>query len=472
MTNHLNVIRWARRALAMVILVGALQQAAAQSTAFTYSGQLTGNGVLVSGNFDMRFTLYDATNGNAVAGPVTNSPVEVANGLFTTRIDFGPGAFPGAPRWLDVAVRPVGGSNYAALTPRQEVTSSPYSIRSQSAGSADGGGGGSNGVWSVNGTTTYYNAGKVGIGTVTPGFGKLTVRSGGPIITDWYGIEHTDGTVRMSTYIDPTGGWLGTITSHPLKFYVANGQASMAIESGNIVMTPNGGSGGYGSTTFGTPNGESGMFIKGYGGSPNRADLRFNGSTLKLVAGFGPNTPSETSGIAITTGGNVGIGTTSPSQKLEVAGGARIEGGLTVTDNVVIGGNANVNGNATVSGSAVVGGNAYINGDVNVSGNAIQAQEKGGLAKAMAYVDAQGTLVRAYNPYGNTISQRVAEGQYIVDFGFQVRDRFFSVTAGGAQGDNTARFNFDAPSLNQVRVLIHNLFNDDLLNGSFMIIVY
>ncbi|MEP7337364.1 MAG: hypothetical protein ABI977_06430 [Acidobacteriota bacterium] len=64
---------------------------------------------------------------------------------------------------------------------------------------------------------------------------------------------------------------------------------------------------------FGSPNSETGMSISGAGG---RADLRFNG-TLKLLNGPG-GIPPQTNGIAITTAGNVGIGTVTPASKLHV----------------------------------------------------------------------------------------------------------------------------------------------------------
>ncbi len=171
---------------------------------------------------------------------------------------------------------------------------------------------------------TVDNGGKVGIGTTTPA-SRLTVQTTGSF--DSYGIEHTDGTVRLSTFLDGTGGWLGTRTSHPLNFYVNDGLPSMAVDAtGNVVITPNGGLGGYGSTIFGTPNGESGMSIRG----SNRGDVRFDGSTLKLVAGPGTGPPGSTSGIAVTTSGNVGIGTTAPSAKLEVIGRTKT-GSLEIT---------------------------------------------------------------------------------------------------------------------------------------------
>jgi hypothetical protein len=84
----------------------------------------------------MHFTLYELNVGdNAVNAPLTLSPVDVANGLFTVRLDFGAGVFTGPARWLEVAVRPVGGGAFITLTSRQEVTSSPYAIRAQTAGS-------------------------------------------------------------------------------------------------------------------------------------------------------------------------------------------------------------------------------------------------------------------------------------------------------------------------------------------------
>ena len=68
---------------------------------------------------------------------------------------------------------------------------------------------------------------------------------------------------------------------------------------------------------LGAPNGETGIVIRG---PSNRADLRFDGTSLKLVAGVGSGPPSDANGLVVHTEGNVGIGTLLPPAKLTVRG--------------------------------------------------------------------------------------------------------------------------------------------------------
>lgn len=82
---------------------------------------------------------------------------------------------------------------------------------------------------------------------------------------------------------------------------------------GPAIFNPGGNGGGY--ISLHTPNSETGLTINGNG--TTRADLRFDSSTLKLVASSA-GIPAATSGIAITTAGNVGIGTGTPATKLHV----------------------------------------------------------------------------------------------------------------------------------------------------------
>ena len=66
---------------------------------------------------------------------ITNGATAVSNGLFTVMLDFG-NQFPGAGRWLEIGARTNGAASFLTLAPRQQLTSTPYSIQSANAASA------------------------------------------------------------------------------------------------------------------------------------------------------------------------------------------------------------------------------------------------------------------------------------------------------------------------------------------------
>jgi hypothetical protein len=111
----------------------------AQGTAFTYQGRLNASGALANGSYDLTFTLFATnTSGVAIAGPVTNTAVGVTNGLFTTLVDFGSGAFTGTSNWLAIAVSTNAANSFSTLAPRQQVTPTPYALVAESANSLPG----------------------------------------------------------------------------------------------------------------------------------------------------------------------------------------------------------------------------------------------------------------------------------------------------------------------------------------------
>ena len=117
-------------------------------TAFTFQGQLSLLDQKVNENCDFQFTLWDHVTGGTQHGVmVVSSAVTVSNGLFTTVLDFGPGALTGDARWLKIEVCcPAGSCILTALSPRQEVTPVPYSLVSDATVS-----GGGTGLWTANG---------------------------------------------------------------------------------------------------------------------------------------------------------------------------------------------------------------------------------------------------------------------------------------------------------------------------------
>jgi hypothetical protein len=104
-------------------------------TGFTYQGRLKQAGQSVNGNFDLKFTLYDAPTGTGQVGsPVTVAPVVVDNGNFTVLLDFG-AVFNGEARWLEIAVRAYGSTSpYGTPSARQALTPTPYALYAPKAG--------------------------------------------------------------------------------------------------------------------------------------------------------------------------------------------------------------------------------------------------------------------------------------------------------------------------------------------------
>jgi len=98
--------------------------------AFTYQGQLKDAGSPVNDTCDLRFVLWNAASGGSQVGnTLTLEGVEIEDGLFTARLDFGGGVHSGAARWLAVAVRcPAGSGGYVTLEPRQELTGAPAAL--------------------------------------------------------------------------------------------------------------------------------------------------------------------------------------------------------------------------------------------------------------------------------------------------------------------------------------------------------
>lgn len=111
-------------------------RASAQTTEFTYQGNLKDSGAPANANYDFEFALFDALSGGIQIGAtIPKNGVAVANGVFAVKLDFGP-VFPGANRYLEIRVRLSGQPGITPLVPRQLVNSAPYSVKSLNADSA------------------------------------------------------------------------------------------------------------------------------------------------------------------------------------------------------------------------------------------------------------------------------------------------------------------------------------------------
>lgn len=176
---------------------GLSAQAQAVGTALTYQGRLTDDGSPANGEYDFRFTLYDAaTAGTQVGSMVSKENTTVTDGLFTVELDFGSDVFTGEARYLEIGVRPGdSGGIFTTLSPRQALTPAPYALGLRPGAQVISEEYGGDAVYAEN--TASSGTGVVGEASATSGntFGVrgLNRSSGGTGVYGWAG-SATSGT--------------------------------------------------------------------------------------------------------------------------------------------------------------------------------------------------------------------------------------------------------------------------------------
>lgn len=124
-------------AICSMLLLAVVRQSTAQtplSSEFTYQGRLTASGLPALTTADFQFLLFDAvTEGGQIGAIIAKDNVAMVDGVFTVSLDYGPAAFSGNARWLQIAVRsPAGQGGFTTLAPRQSITATPNATYSSS----------------------------------------------------------------------------------------------------------------------------------------------------------------------------------------------------------------------------------------------------------------------------------------------------------------------------------------------------
>lgn len=98
-------------------------------TGFTYQGLLESNGSPHSGPTDLVFRLYTAASGGTLLGSQPMPATSVTDGRFNVVLNdlgqFSAAAFVDSRRWLEIAV------NGVTLSPRQELTATPFALETR-----------------------------------------------------------------------------------------------------------------------------------------------------------------------------------------------------------------------------------------------------------------------------------------------------------------------------------------------------
>jgi len=354
----------------------------AQTTSFTYQGRLTDGGNPATGSFQMQFKLFDSLSGGTQIGTtIADIPVTVNQGVFSIRLDFGSNALSGANRWLEIAVRHNSGESYSILSPREQLASSPYAVRTLSAASADSlsstcmGCVTSTQIQSVSGNTI---TGTIPVASIPTNSGSYIQNTSSPQASSNFNVSGTGtaGTFNALTQFNIASN---RVLSNPgtNNFFggVGAGQAN-TIGANNVFMGVNAGLSnirGTGNTFFGVSAGrnntgdafgngnDNAFFGNGAGISNTGQQNAFvgSGSGGANTSGSFNSFFGEASGlnnvdgqfntfIGSNTGfSNIGPNNTSGSNNTALGIGAKIglAGGINLTNATAIGANAVVSSN-------------------------------------------------------------------------------------------------------------------------------
>jgi hypothetical protein len=318
MKNKCNQIRSLGRWSLLLLFAALTPQPStvfAQTNAFTYQGQLTDGGSAANGSYDLSFTVFGGgSGGSALAGPVTNSAVQVSGGLFTVTLNLGSAVFTnGADRWLEIASRTNGSGAFGLLTPRQQITSAPYAITAANVTGL---------IPASQLSGTISTAGTVANGATT----ATSANTASAIVARDVSGNFTGGTITAATGFSGSGANVTSLNADN----VSSGTLADARHSTNVALLNS-------AQTFGankTFGGGAQLLLDA--GVTNAPSLSFNGDPNTGVFSPAADTVAVATGgaerLRIGASGRLGIGTTVPSKELEVQKAGDVQIGVQSTD--------------------------------------------------------------------------------------------------------------------------------------------
>ncbi len=434
-------------------------------SAFSYQGSLLDNGSPANGLYDISFkAYYQLEGGMALAIEPTFLDVSVESGLFTIpQVDFGEAVFAESAVFIEALVRKSSeGGDYSTLEPRQRIGVAPFAIAAKyanlaehadSASSADTadladvattanalapiGANASdflqfNGVswqpatlpvmtpspWNISNSDLYYNTGDVGIGLAAPDT-RLHIHS-----NDHLELSRFDGGNQMYNSFYENGQPRGYIGSY---------------QNGNYIGTAT-------------------------------EDFEIGTSSTNNAGKFHLTTQSDPR-LTIDNLGQIGIGTTEPTARLDVEGFEFLD-----PLNVSVSGNSKLQ--VKNNGNVQTDGNLITNGTVVMNNNSQQAAQNNGQLKYMVVAECDtntATIIRSYNgttTAGSVSTSFIVNNQCRINFPTDIENRYWVASANTSLGGvNASCMLFDSDTLT-CNVGYISDGNNVNLGGTYTVLVY
>jgi hypothetical protein len=312
--------------LGLMVCAVSVGNAAPMGTAWTYQGRLMDINSPADGPYDFEFKLFDdPCTSKQIGSTIDINDLDVIDGYFTTILDFGSDVFNGYARWLEISVRPGNSTERPTiLEPRQEVTPTPYAIFSSNADTLDlldstafasrvhnhdsvyaAISHSHDGVYALVShihDDRYYTKSQLQVsGSASVHWDNLrSVPTGFADGVDNVGAGDTDWTESGGNVYRETG-YVGIGTTNP----------SQKLEVGNI-------SDNFNYLRLGAANYTGVMFYDGEGTNSGLIQYDHTSDMMKFSTRPAGSNPTEK--MRITSDGKVGIGTSSPGEKLVVDG--------------------------------------------------------------------------------------------------------------------------------------------------------